>query len=639
MKNEWYFMQLRPNDRAGESAVAKNFNRESKSATSIFFKEYIQNVLDARCDDPSKKGQKLPAHIAVSLKELSAIDELYLEKITNPLAKHLAGAGHPPKSGDWEKHPLLVIEEFGTVGLTGNTDHSQTHKESDRWNNFWFGEALPGLKGIGANGGRGQGKITYHMTSGCRSVFALTKRNGDPKNYVFGKCIVQKTHSISSGQELYDNHGFWPKTKNIGNDKQSLPETDKDFVRDFKTAFDLKRKGESGTSWVIPFVPPQITKDEIVCCFLIDFFTTIMRNRLTLDICGEIINSKNVRQLVNKYGINSPSQDFFTFMEKATNTPKSSLIDIYADGLPKNNLLDEDDIGDSRIKDIRSKFHAGDMVSIKLPLELKEYGGKIKNSFVEVHLQNPDSIKTTEELYMRYDLQISDEKHIPKSQGVFGLMVADDIPIAEFLGTCENASHTQWNEREGQIKKIYNNVRDILQKVRGSLPELCRLAVGSDNNLDEDSLSDILSAPLARPTIKPPPAPAPAPTPTPPPPPAPAPTPPTPISKEIFKYDSKNKTGSWIIVPGKDIGKIIFPFEAEFTFAYDRLHGSGDAFDQYIFWDFDLADGTHAPVKSIGINVLEQKENFLKIQILSKNFKLILPGFSTAFKLCSRSEQ
>ena len=41
MKNEWYFMQLRPNDRAGESAVAKNFNRESKSATSIFFKEYI----------------------------------------------------------------------------------------------------------------------------------------------------------------------------------------------------------------------------------------------------------------------------------------------------------------------------------------------------------------------------------------------------------------------------------------------------------------------------------------------------------------------------------------------------------------------------------------------------------------------
>jgi hypothetical protein len=628
MASEWYFEPLSLSGMAGTNVAGKNFSRESKSIASIFCREFNQNVLDARCDDTSRPGKKAVARIIISLKQISEVDKSYLEAITDELEPHLGAAGHPLKVGNWENDPTLIIEEFNTVGLTGITEYSHDHSAGNRWNNFWFGEALENTKGRGANGGRGQGKITYHITSGCRAVFALTRRNDDPEDYIFGKCIVEKSHMVSG--TLYPQHGFWPKNKKEVSGLQPVPEKDASLIKQFKTAFGLAREEETGTSWVIPFVPPAMNKETLVGCFVTDFFTTIMLGRLTLNVCGEEINAGNVREVVKKYKITAPSQEFFTFMEKATKTPKSDIKFIYDDELPRDELLNEKDINTSTVEKIRKKYRAGDLLSIKLPLKLERYDGSKVNSFVEVHLQHPEPLAKTEQLYVRSDLQISDEKHL-KAQGVFGLVVADDLEISEFLGSCEEASHLKWNQKEGQQQKIYKAVSAPLSKVRNSLPALYRLVVGSGSDLDKDALSHILSIPLPskgtkkikpriitphyiRPII------------------------PRSKKKVLFRYDSTAQPGCWVIKPGKDIDKANFPIEAEFSFAYDRMSGNGDPFKKYLVWDFDLADSKHSPIKT-DVKILVQQENILKIEIYSENFELTIPGFSTDCPLCSRRQK
>ena len=108
--------------------------------------------------------------------------------------------------------------------------------------------------------------------------------------------------------------------------------------------------------------------------------------------------------------------------------------------------------------------------------------------------------------------------------------------------------------------------------------------------------------------------------------------------KVLFRYDSADQPGSWVIKPGEDIDKAIFPIEAEFSFAYDRMSGNGDPFKKYLAWDFDLADSKHTPIKT-DVKVLERKENFLKIEICSESFELTIPGFSTDCPLCSRRKK
>ena len=206
---KWTFEQqgrMRP---SGINLAEPNFTRENKNIVRLFEREFDQNVIDARADDPRQPGRKRKAYIRVKSLDLSdGLDVHLLSKIFKPLEQHLTAAGHPASDRDW-KHPrVLVIEEFGTVGLTGAVDDSFAEGEDQRWANFWFGEGKRS-KGGTSLGRQGQGKITYHLVSGARAVLALTRRDGDANDYMFGKCIVQKTHQIAG--ERYTQHGYWPK--------------------------------------------------------------------------------------------------------------------------------------------------------------------------------------------------------------------------------------------------------------------------------------------------------------------------------------------------------------------------------------------------------------------------------------------
>ena len=64
LSNYWYFPKRRPTDLVGNTSTISNFNKEDKEITLIFFREVIQNILDARLD---KKTSNLNVKISDDL--------------------------------------------------------------------------------------------------------------------------------------------------------------------------------------------------------------------------------------------------------------------------------------------------------------------------------------------------------------------------------------------------------------------------------------------------------------------------------------------------------------------------------------------------------------------------------------------
>ena len=595
---------------SGINLAEPNFTRENKKIVRLFEREFYQNVIDARCEDLSAQGKKKRAHITVKILDAkTGLDLGALRHIFAPLEDHLVNAGHPHTQRKWEDPRVLVIEEFNTVGLTGSVNNSRVEGEAQRWANFWFGEGKRSKTG-GSLGRQGQGKITYHIISGARAVIALTQREHDKTPYLFGKCIVRHTHQVKGID--YTHHGYWPKMSG----EQPLPESDPDILKTVSKAFDITRKNESGTSWIIPFIPDNFTSTALLQEFVGDFFFSILNGDITADICGRAVNSSNIEAIFAELKIEEPSQLMFTFLTASVTQPESEFIES-PDGWDTGNNIPESVFKSAHLESLREDFHAGKVVSVKLPVLIYPKASPPVRSFVKVHIQTGENIPKVEELYVRSGLPIADEEHLKDvTHKAFGMVLAADRPIAEFLGYCELASHLKWNSGEEEAKDRYNNILETLSAVRKSLPKLFRLLAGTSDSLVEDALDDILYLPSTgnikkkgtkKRRVK-------------------TPKLPRPPAPQIYTHS--DKPGGWELSPGPHAKEASYPHEVIFRFAYDRLDGTGNPWSMWHPFDFDLSSENINPATEKNIKIINREGQDLKLRILNPAFKLLLSGFS-----------
>jgi len=626
---KWTFEAQTPQRPSGENMAEPNFSKENKNLVRLFVREFFQNTIDARSDDSKVPGTKIRAHVRVRLLDQnSGLDTNYIRQITKGLNPHLIASGHIVDAPDWSKTKVLILEEYHTKGLTGITNNSYAKGEDERWANFWFGESRRSKTGASL-GRAGQGKITYHISSGIRSIFALTRRENDTIEYLFGKCIVRETHEIDG--EHFTHHGYWPK---IDEEKkgQPIPETDKAKVKLFKEAFKLERDEQLGTSWIIPLIAEQITEPQILREFLGDFFFSVLTEGVTLEINGIIINSSTIQEIFKAQSFDDPSNEFFEFLVDCVTAPP---IQITAkSGWEEGDKIPEESFNEGDLDVLRKDIKEGKIVSVNLPIEIHLKNGTKKASFISLSIQVSENIKRLEELYIRSGLVIAEEKYLVTVAGSgFGLMMATDLPISEFLGYCEVASHLKWNAKEQPAIEKYLNVAATLSTVRRSLPRLHRLLVGESEGVYEDALDDILSLAMpksekalkvVKPRLRTPPK-----TPAPP-------KPPKPPELEIFKQES-NKAGEWRLVPGKDAVKATYPYIVTFTFAYDRIKGSGNPWNMWHPFDFDLADKAFVPVRILSANI-SRNGQILDVELLSSKFNVSIGGFSKVQRLLVKGD-
>ena len=617
----WHFAEQLRDDVDDETTVSKNFERESRRRIGIFIREFFQNVLDAPLTLANGAGPIIP-HVRIAIYgPENGLSVEALSTLLDGLHDHLKPAGHDPLLWGEDQTNVLVLEEFDTSGLIGDAKNSRAKGENENWANFWFGEGK--RTKLGSSLGRaGQGKITYHLISGVQTVFALTRRQGEDSDLLFGKCIVQRTHVL--GGKDYKRHGYWPR---IGEANQPLPTDDFSDLAEFKSICQLKRQNESGTSWVIPFVDSEtFSEDRIIAEILRDFFFSIIAGTLTVEVMGTLINQSNLSDVVAKFPIKDLPVGFMDFLEEVLTLPDNDESIIQAAdgwyGSSKETPISEDAFDEGHLEAMRVALDSQQLIAVRLPVPIVPTNGDPVTSSILVYLKKPDQLSRTEEIYVRSGLVIGEERHLRKAPGrFFGLMWVDDPHISEFLAFAEEASHMRWNASETEVTSRYKNVSHTIARVRYALPKLAKLLLGHTSGRHDDALIDFLSIPA-----------------------------PSNAGRKAKTTKRRGKSGGdegggtkvhsitrfrvaqtgtqWTLTPGPGAAELVYPLQIRIDLAYATMPGEGNPFKVYHRFEFDLGDESVHVVATQNAILLSRDLNRLEVELSDPDFSLSVDGFS-----------
>ena len=268
----WQFTKHQPSQPIRDPIEDVFFPDESDNRTARHLvREAIQNSLDAKMD-----GEK--AKVRFTFGEL---DDLRAFRLYAGLKKHLDADGNglvgPP--GPEVGLKFLVIDDFGTEGLTGDTEQLVDVKsdEENRFFYFWRNVGRTG-KGEGTLGTWGLGKTVLPAASRINTFFGLTHRAGEENMHLMGMSVL-KSHRIEEFQ--YDPYGYYARWEN------STPYsiTDQEAIAGFMRNFHVNRQmGESGLTVVIPHVVEEFTVDMLRHEVLEHYFWPILKGDLVVEI-------------------------------------------------------------------------------------------------------------------------------------------------------------------------------------------------------------------------------------------------------------------------------------------------------------------------------------------------------------------
>jgi hypothetical protein len=166
------------------------FNNDDVDLAEALVREVIQNSTDAAAGT-------VPVKVRFAIRELGHPEAASLRGLFDGLRPHLAACRIDPASLDHERARVLVIEDFGTKGLTA--------RDKNNFDRFWRQHGISG-KG-GKSGGRwGLGKLVFSSSSLARAFFGLTLRAGDVTPLLMGQAVLSN-HELHGRR--HPAHGFW----------------------------------------------------------------------------------------------------------------------------------------------------------------------------------------------------------------------------------------------------------------------------------------------------------------------------------------------------------------------------------------------------------------------------------------------
>ncbi len=609
--NNWFFPFVKPSDAQGVNISAQNFNIEDKQYINIFFREYFQNVLDARALDT--RGSKKKVTINISVKPIR--NEI-LRKYVGPLVKRLLAADHEKdiinNSADKNSVNCLVIEEDGTTGLRGETENSFLTGEDEQWNSFWIGEGNENKKGDKL-GRRGQGKIVKHLVSGLSSVFAYSNQHDGKKGLLFGKCVFLKTYNFEN--KVYQWKGFFCDKKLVNEETQHIPIQNKEIINDFKKDFSITRTDNDGTSWLIPGIDAKrFNLQNIIKAIVSEFYIAITNEHLSINIDGKRIDAANLIKVIDDFDVFSESEGNYVkwVMSSFINQPNKVEVE-------KNWFLgSEKEANADAVKDIdgiKKKYNNNETISLDVPISLQRKGEESKLCNIQVYIKPNSKLERSRASYIRDCLIIDgEERWVRQAPGkCYGLVLSQDKDLIDFLGDAEDASHLTWNPEQANLKKNYISSEITLSQVRRSLPAFMKLFSQFQQEFYEDIFIDLLSIPMEKekrkkqkkikpviPRIVP--------------------------TKRLRIFDVNHDTNKLEIVAGPGASQISIPKTIYLKFAYSLLGEKGDPFKAYHRFDFDLGSKDFKFITN-GCDVLDSSLNNIELQINDHNFSIQIQGF------------
>jgi len=599
---KWHFVPQPQNLVETEVTQRDQFRNDEVDLSDTIVREAVQNSLDAATGE----GQ-----VRVNFRWVNGSDALhsgYLQQLFDGHLEHAASAGIELNELDFNNPSALIIEDFGTRGLTGSVDQ----KDDDNFTDFWRRHGRSHKTGR-SRGRWGLGKLVYSSCSLLSSFFGVTVRPGDPDAYLMGQTVLG---FHKHGGIEYPAHAFFSDLAGEDTNSQiQVPVRGGNFTATFCNNFGLERQDQTGLSIAIPFPNPELKLENMIAVGIVNYFYPIITGQLVLEFNNIQITSGNIRELANQYaqGKISDIDLLFDFIGEVNNTPEDDLL-VLKDSWINDNRLDEDDFEPDDLEIMREKFARKEIIGIKLPLTIKHKSKGVVPTSFSVYVKRPDELSKGHDMYVRGGLTLPGEAKF-RERKAFGAMIADDEPIASFLGDAENAAHTRWNTQAEKLRKNYINPQPKLRVIRNSVLNLYDLLAQSIEEEDEQALMDFFWTELPNQPRKksrkgktPPDI------------------PPVPEPKPKPVRISSIKNG-FAVLPGSDASTVLFPVRCRIRAAYDIM--SGNPFKKYNQFDFDFNRRGEISIRATSpqARILDRKSNTLEFEISDPDFRIEVTGF------------
>jgi hypothetical protein len=624
---------VRRNAFEAEFFTGEEDNEEVYGRTDSLVREAIQNSLDA-CN-----GQKVFVRFFISWEEMQLPPERarpyleglipHLEELRNEL---VTGPRVPPMS-------FLVIEDFGTRGLTGdvdrNEDPSPETEAQEKQSFYWFWRNV-GRSGKSGNdlGRWGLGKTVFPATSRINALFGLTRRSSDNRVLLMGQAVTQ-VHRMG-GQDFVPE-GFFHDTN--ASAEIQMPVEEPETIAAFCGDFHLDRADQNGLSIVVPYPFTTVRGADILQSVMVHWFLPILRRQLVVmvdgpDLGGVVtVSDSTIAQVAGQLRWNGSRNERkhapppFEFVRAAIDRQASNglcplqLVD--AERVPQwNDAL----FPEGLLADLRGQFNRYQMVALRVPISLRLKNGSYEKSNFDVFIQRFEAVEQSEDNYTREGMTIPKVFSLSGYRGLRALLIVEQGPLSRLLGDAEGPAHITWSTGESRPDASFQHWKGRVDFVKKAPAKLASLLSPPPEGINEDWLVEIFN--IEEPSDSGPrrrnggrvsgPAPA-----IPPPPPPPPPPP------RVGTFEIERTTGGFRIKPAPDADRL--PGRISVVVAYDLPGGSPISHYSPLDFRFDenhRGDG-RLSLSLRSVDVIERENNRLVIVPTQNDFLVEASGFRT----------
>lgn len=454
-------------------------------------RESVQNSLDARNGDGP-----VQVHITLAAGD-DALPSSAVAGLFSEAWPHYAARGNglqaPPAPGS--PCPFLLVEDFGTKGLSGDPTQGDPDPDPDRKNPFFLFFRAEGLSAkTGTELGRwGIGKFVFPRSSLASTHFGVTVRHDDQRRMLLG-AVTLKAHRVEGEDAMYSPDGLFGLPSD---DEFVSPIEDAVAIDDFCRLFRVTRTSEPGLSVVVPFVDPDITFEALLHASVKDYFLPIMDARLEITVTAGAstvrLAADTLDQVVAEHrAVLGDALHAFVGLARAAIGTKE--VDRIVLGTPDPNRAakwSDDLISATALEALRARFAAREVAAIRVPVTVRPKSGGALPSWFDVFLL-PDKNSDGRPVFVREGIIVSDVRG-RRAREVRALVVVENKTLATMLGDSENPAHTQWQKDGSNFKGRYIYGTAVIGFVTESVGELLAIVNRRTKEADPSLTVDFFS--------------------------------------------------------------------------------------------------------------------------------------------------
>ena len=403
--------------------------------------------------------------------------------------------------------PFIVVEDAGTVGLTGDwKQYDDTDAASARENHFyWFFRNVGRSAKTGNdNGSWGLGKWVFPDASHTSCYIAVTRHQDD--TLLIGQAVLSK-HSINGHRDA--PYGYLSEE---GSDGLALPlhysePEHRPYIDQCVADFGLKFRDHSGLSIIMPFPKTEhpgeseaIDARRLLTAVVHNYFYPIGAGWLEVAVDGgdgtsEIeVTAESIDDVVNKLGLHDHGErseegyrHLFALCREAIEMPEQSYTKL--EDTPSN---DNSSNGNREVIRLRNRYENGELLAFNIATDVRRKGeNRNVDTRFRVYLQRDDSLDAGHDFYVRGTLSITEMDFIGKHRARVLLVVDEDEPLAAMLRDSEPPKHTVWRPQTDRVTRNWVGANRRIEAVRRSPNNLLSLLESPPEGRQRDVFADI----------------------------------------------------------------------------------------------------------------------------------------------------